>query len=76
MDRTYTAARARAVAQAAGRHAGRPVARPASRIDYARLLKARGESLGVIAARPGVPKTSVHHHLTARVAAWLAAADR
>jgi hypothetical protein len=66
MERTYTAARARAVAQAAGRHVGRPAARPAGRIDYARLLRTRGESLGVIAARTGIPKTSLHRDLTAR----------
>jgi DNA invertase Pin-like site-specific DNA recombinase len=66
MERTYTAERAahaRAVAEAAGRRIGRPVAHPADRIEYARLLKAQGESLGTIAAKTGIPKTSLHRYL-------------
>ncbi|HET9655747.1 MAG TPA: recombinase family protein [Kineosporiaceae bacterium] len=67
MERTFTAERAahaRAVAEAAGRQVGRPVAHPADKIDYARLLKAKGESLGKIAAKTGIPKTSLHRYLT------------
>lgn len=68
MERTFTAERAahaRAVAEAAGRQIGRPVAHPEDRIEYARLLKAQGDSLGVIAAKTGIPKTSLHRYLTA-----------
>ncbi|RZU54308.1 DNA invertase Pin-like site-specific DNA recombinase [Krasilnikovia cinnamomea] len=66
MERTFTAERAayaRAVAAAAGRHVGRPVAHPADRIEYARLLKAEGASLSAIAAKTGIPKTSLHRYL-------------
>ncbi|KAB2388793.1 recombinase family protein [Actinomadura montaniterrae] len=66
MERTFTAERAahaRAVAQAAGRQIGRPVAHPEDKIEYARLLKAQGDSLGVIAAKTGIPKTSLHRYL-------------
>jgi DNA invertase Pin-like site-specific DNA recombinase len=66
MERTFTAERAahaRAVAEAAGRHVGRPVAHPEDKIEYARLLKAHGESLGAIAAKTGIPKTSLHRYL-------------
>jgi DNA invertase Pin-like site-specific DNA recombinase len=66
MERTFTAERAahaRAVAEAAGRHVGRPVAHPEDKIEYARLLKAHGESLGAIAAETGIPKTSLHRYL-------------
>ena len=67
MERTFTterAAHARAVAEAAGRHVGRPVAHPAEKIEYARLLKAEGASLGKIAEKTGIPKTSLHRYLT------------
>ena len=67
MERTYTAERAahaRAVAEAAGRRVGRPVAHPADKIEYARLLKAQGDSLGVIATKAGIPKTSLHRYLS------------
>lgn len=67
MERTFTAERAanaRAVAQAKGRHIGRPVAHPADKIGYARLLKAQGASLGAIATKTGIPKTSLHRYLT------------
>ncbi|MGH3550302.1 MAG: recombinase family protein [Pseudonocardiaceae bacterium] len=67
MERTYTAERAghaRAVARAAGRHVGRPVAHPADKIDYARLLHLQGNSLGQIATKTGIPKTSLHRYLT------------
>lgn len=66
MERTYNAERAahaRAVAEAAGRQVGRPLAHPADKIEYARLLKARGDSLGQVAAKTGIPKTSVHRYL-------------
>jgi DNA invertase Pin-like site-specific DNA recombinase len=66
MERTFTAERAahaRAVAQAAGRHVGRPIAHSAEAIEYARLLKDHGESLGVIAEKTGIPKTSLHRYL-------------
>ena len=67
MERTFTAERAanaRAVAEAKGRHVGRPVAHPAERIEYARLLKAQVASLGAIATKTGIPKTSLHRYLT------------
>ncbi|MEQ4300094.1 recombinase family protein [Plantactinospora sp. B6F1] len=66
MERTFTAERAanaRAVAEAKGRHVGRPVAHPADKIEYARLLKAQGASLGAIATKTGIPKTSLHRYL-------------
>lgn len=66
MERTFTAERAahaRAVAEAAGRRIGRPVAHPADKIEYARLLHAQGNSLGQIATKTGIPKTSLHRYL-------------
>jgi DNA invertase Pin-like site-specific DNA recombinase len=66
MERTFTAERAanaRSVAEAKGRHVGRPVAHPADKIEYARLLKAQGASLGAIATKTGIPKTSLHRYL-------------
>jgi DNA invertase Pin-like site-specific DNA recombinase len=66
MERTFTAERAahaRAVAEAAGRRVGRPVAHPADKIEYAKLLKEQGGSLGQIAAKTGIPKTSLHRYL-------------
>ncbi|MFD4950580.1 helix-turn-helix domain-containing protein [Streptomyces sp. NPDC058451] len=66
MERTFTAERAahaRAVAEAAGRRIGRPVAHPADKIEYARLLKQQGSSLGEIATKTGIPKTSLHRYL-------------
>ncbi|GAA2078400.1 recombinase family protein [Actinomadura alba] len=68
MERTFTAERAahaRTVAEASGRRIGRPVAHPEDKIEYARLLKAQGDSLGVIATKTGIPKTSLHRYLTA-----------
>lgn len=59
MERTVTAERAaHAVAAAAGRRVSRPVAHPADKIEYARLLKSQGESLGKIADKNGLPETS------------------
>jgi DNA invertase Pin-like site-specific DNA recombinase len=66
MERTFTAERAahaRAVAEAKGRHIGRPAAWPADKIDYARLLREQGKSLGEIASKNGIPKTSLHRYL-------------
>src|SRR5260370_17042453 len=66
MERTFTAERAahaRWVAEAVGRRVGRPIAHPADKIDYARLLKAQGETLGTIATKTGIPKTSLHRYL-------------
>ena len=72
MERTFTAERAahaRAVAEAAGRQIGRPLAHPADKIEYARLLKGRGDSLSQIAAKTGIPKTSLHRYLALAAAA-------
>ncbi|MEU5987607.1 recombinase family protein [Spirillospora sp. NPDC047418] len=64
MERTFTAERAaRAVAGATGRQIGRPVAHPEDTIGYPRLLKAQGDSLGVIAAKTGIPQDSLHRYL-------------
>jgi DNA invertase Pin-like site-specific DNA recombinase len=66
MERTFTAERAahaRAVAEAKGRHIGRPTAWPADKIDYARLLREQGNSLGEITSKTGIPKTSLHRYL-------------
>ncbi len=68
MERTFTAERAahaRSVAEAAGRHVGRPAAHPPEKIEHARLLKAQGDSLAQIAAKTGIPKTSLHRYLAA-----------
>lgn len=68
MERTFTAERAahaRAVAEAAGRQIGRPIAHPEDKIEYARLLRDQGDSLGKIAAKTGIPKTSLHRYLNA-----------
>lgn len=66
MERTFTAERAahaRAVAEASGRRAGRPVAHPPEKIEYARLLKDQGSSLGAISEKTGIPKTSLTRYL-------------
>jgi DNA invertase Pin-like site-specific DNA recombinase len=70
MERTFTAERAahaRTVAEANDRHIGRPIAHPEDKIEYARLLRVQGNSLGVIAAKTGIPKTSLHRYLTVAV---------
>lgn len=46
-----------------GRHVGRRVALPADKIEYARLLKAQGASLGVFATTTDIPKTSLYRYL-------------
>jgi hypothetical protein len=65
MERTFTAERAaRAVAEAKGHHIGRPTAWPADKIDYARLLREQGSSLGEITSKTGHPEnvfTSLPH---------------
>jgi len=77
MERTFTAeraAQARAVAEASNRHIGRPIAHPADKIEYAQLLRGQGSSLGVIAAKTGIPKSSLHRYLAASqppVSSWL-----
>ena len=68
MERTFTAERAahaRAVAEAAGRPTGRPVAHSPAAIDYARRLRADGESLGAIVKKTGIPKASVWRYVAA-----------
>jgi len=61
MERIFTAERsahARAVAEAAGRRIGRPIAHPEDKIEYARLLKSEGRTLGQIAGKTSpTPKT-------------------
>ena len=72
MERTFTAeraAQARAVAEASNRHIGRPIAHPAGKIEYAQLLRGQGSSLGVIAAKTGIPKSSLHRYLARQPAA-------
>lgn len=67
MERTFTAERAahaRAVAESAGRQTGRPMAHPPEKIEYARLLKQQGDTLGAIAEKTGIPKTSLHRYLS------------
>ncbi|MCI2420985.1 recombinase family protein [Saccharopolyspora sp. K220] len=44
---------------------GRPVTHPEDEIEYARLLKGQGVSLGQIATKTGIPKTSLHRYLGA-----------
>ncbi|MEU1960958.1 recombinase family protein [Nocardia implantans] len=58
------AAHARAVAESRGRHIGRPAAWPDDKIGYARLPPKQGNSLGEITSKTGIPKTSLHCHLT------------
>ncbi|MFJ1877700.1 MULTISPECIES: helix-turn-helix domain-containing protein [Streptomyces] len=46
----------------------RPTRRPTGgprvrQIEYARLLKGQGASLGQIAAKTGIPETSLHRYL-------------
>ncbi len=72
MERTFAAERAahaRAVAEAKDRRIGRPLAHPPDKIEYARLLKGEGHTLGQIAAKTGIPKTSLHRYLAGNVPA-------
>jgi DNA invertase Pin-like site-specific DNA recombinase len=67
MERTFSAERAahaRTVAQANNRHVGRPIAHTPDKIEYAELLKTQGHTLGQIATKTGIPKTSLHRYLT------------
>src|SRR6266536_3126122 len=48
---------------------GRPLAHPPDKIEYARLLKGEGHTLGQIAAKTGIPKTSLHRYLAGNVPA-------
>jgi DNA invertase Pin-like site-specific DNA recombinase len=78
MERTFTAERAahaRTVAEANNRHIGRPIAHPEETIEYARLLKAQGKSLGQIAAKTKIPKTSLHRYLTVTATPQTTASD-
>ena len=71
MERTFTAERAahaRAAAEAKNRRIGRPLAHPDEKVEFARLLKGQGHSLGEITAKTGIPKTSLHRYLTANQA--------
>ncbi len=65
MERTFTAEtrRPRTRCRRGRRPPGRPAAHPADKIEYARLLKGQDTSLGEIAAKSGIPKTSLHHYL-------------
>ena len=63
------------MAQAAGRQIGRPLAHPADKIEYARLLKGRGDSLSQIAAKTGIPRTSLHRYLAPAAASARKASD-
>lgn len=59
VERAERAAHACAVAETAGR----PIVHAADKIEYARLLKAQGVSLGQISLKTGIPKTSLHRYL-------------
>src|SRR6266545_4244336 len=47
----------------------RSLAHPPDKIEYARLLKGEGHTLGQIAAKTGIPKTSLHRYLAGNVPA-------
>ena len=67
MERTYAnerAAHARAVAAAHGRRIGRPLAHSNETIEYARLLREQGHSLGEIQKKTGIPRSSAHRYLS------------
>jgi hypothetical protein len=38
--------------------------RPAGKVEFARLLKDQGHTLGEIAAKTSIPKTTLHRYLT------------
>jgi hypothetical protein len=50
-----------------------PLAHPADKIESAQLLKGQGHTLGQIAAKTGIPKTSLHRYLTDTPAATVVA---
>lgn len=58
----------RRVAESANRRIGRLLAHPADKVEFARLLKGQGRTPGEIAAKAGIPKTSLHRYLTAGAA--------
>ncbi|WP_245627966.1 hypothetical protein [Actinomadura oligospora] len=67
MERTFTpelAAHVRTVAEASGRQTGRPIAHAGDKVEYARLLKAQGDSLCVIATKTSIPRTSLDRYLS------------
>src|SRR6266545_353986 len=68
-DKKTGATDARAGAEAKDRRIGRPLAHPPDKIQYARLLKGEGHTLGQIAAKTGIPKTSLHRYLAGNVPA-------
>jgi hypothetical protein len=51
------------------RRTGRPVTHLAGQIEFARLLNARGHTLGQAAARSGIPETSLQRYLASGVLA-------
>jgi DNA invertase Pin-like site-specific DNA recombinase len=55
---------ARAAAVAKNRRPGSPMARAVEKIEYARLLKTQGHSLGQIITKTGTPRSSLHRYLT------------
>ena len=66
MERTFSlerAAHARSVATANGRRVGRPRAHTDETIEYARLLRQQGDSLGEITRKTGIPRSSAHRYL-------------
>jgi DNA invertase Pin-like site-specific DNA recombinase len=66
IERTFgadCASHTRSVAEAKNRPVGRPHAHPADKVEHARLLKAQGRSVGHIATKTGIPKTSLHRYL-------------
>jgi DNA invertase Pin-like site-specific DNA recombinase len=68
VERTYAnerAAHARSVAEAKGRRIGRRKAPSEETIEYARLLRQQGDSLGEIARKTGIPRSSAHRYLGA-----------
>ena len=69
MERTYTAAHARAVAVAKGRSVGRPVQVTAKQLTHARLLRDAGASMAEITADTGLTRSTLYRHLPPRTAA-------
>ncbi|MGJ3561609.1 helix-turn-helix domain-containing protein [Streptomyces sp. INA 01156] len=66
MERTFTSERPRPrprCRRSRRRRIGRPVAHPDDKIEYAKLPKEQDRSLGQIAAKTGIPKTSLHRYL-------------
>ncbi len=57
--------------ESADRRVGRPLAHPEGKIEYAKLLREQGSSLGQTAAKTCIPKASLHRYLTELVPANL-----